>query len=78
MGRVPTGTRSAVGLLLALIALVLLFSSTQSAHAVTLTYKMQPNERACFYANSIKPDEKIAFYYAVSVVLVFGFQAPTI
>lgn len=47
------------------LALLLILLFGDRVNAVTLTYKMQPNEKTCFYANSIKPDEKIAFYYAV-------------
>lgn len=35
------------------------------ARAVTLTYKMAPHERACFYTVATKLNEKIAFYFAV-------------
>ncbi len=57
-------TTRLVGRMALVLALLLLAAS---ADAVTLTYKMQPNERTCFYASSIKPDEKIAFYYAVGI-----------
>ncbi|KAI9009106.1 emp24/gp25L/p24 family/GOLD-domain-containing protein [Hyaloraphidium curvatum] len=53
--------RPAAGAALAL----LLLAALPLASAVTLTYKMQPNENACFYVNAVKADEKIAFYYAV-------------
>ncbi|KAJ3207891.1 hypothetical protein HDU67_007166 [Dinochytrium kinnereticum] len=36
-----------------------------SATATTLTYKMAPHERACFYTAAKFPGEKIAFYFAV-------------
>ncbi|KAJ3057023.1 hypothetical protein HK097_001507 [Rhizophlyctis rosea] len=45
-----------------LIALCLLAGS---ARAVTLTYRMQPHERACFYTSAERAGEKIAFYFAV-------------
>ncbi|KAI9089811.1 emp24/gp25L/p24 family/GOLD-domain-containing protein [Phlyctochytrium arcticum] len=36
-----------------------------SASAVTLTYKMEPHEKACFYTTAKTSGEKIAFYFAV-------------
>lgn len=33
--------------------------------ATALTYKLTPNEKACFYTATTKPSEKIAFYFAV-------------
>ncbi|KAK3325271.1 emp24/gp25L/p24 family/GOLD-domain-containing protein [Apodospora peruviana] len=33
--------------------------------ATALTYKIQANEQACFYAATTRPQEKIAFYFAV-------------
>ncbi|TPX72972.1 hypothetical protein SpCBS45565_g00085 [Spizellomyces sp. 'palustris'] len=33
--------------------------------ATTLTYKMDPHERACFYTSAKSAGEKIAFYFAV-------------
>ncbi|KAL2025094.1 hypothetical protein VTK56DRAFT_96 [Thermocarpiscus australiensis] len=35
------------------------------ATATALTYKLAPNEKACFYAATQNKDEKIAFYFAV-------------
>lgn len=34
--------------------------------ATALTYKLTANEKACFYAATKNPNEKIAFYFAVS------------
>ncbi|KAJ3111229.1 hypothetical protein HDU96_005886 [Phlyctochytrium bullatum] len=36
-----------------------------SAAAATLTYRMAPHERACFYSTSTFQGEKMAFYFAV-------------
>ncbi|KAL2753861.1 hypothetical protein ACRALDRAFT_1049417 [Sodiomyces alcalophilus JCM 7366] len=33
--------------------------------ATALTYKLGASEKACFYATTVKPEEKIAFYFAV-------------
>ncbi|RKO95937.1 hypothetical protein CAUPRSCDRAFT_1401, partial [Caulochytrium protostelioides] len=33
--------------------------------ATTLTYRMAPHERACFYVQAQAPQEKLAFYFAV-------------
>ena len=35
--------------------------------ATALTYKLSANERACFYTDTKKDEEKIAFYFAVRV-----------
>jgi hypothetical protein len=35
------------------------------ATATALTYKLNANEEACFYAATHHNDEKIAFYFAV-------------
>jgi hypothetical protein len=40
-----------------------LFATSISATA--LTYKMQPNEKACFFTNVAQKGAKIAFYFAV-------------
>ncbi|KAI8836557.1 emp24/gp25L/p24 family/GOLD-domain-containing protein [Chytridium lagenaria] len=46
----------------AFIAVAFLFGSVS---ATTLTYRMAPHERACFYTTAKFPGEKIAFYFAV-------------
>ncbi len=51
--------------------LMLLLVFIASCHAMTVTYRMQPNERACFYVLTRKADEKLAFYYAVRLAF-FG------
>lgn len=38
------------------------------ATATALTYKLNPNEKACFYTATANKDEKIAFYFAVRVL----------
>ncbi|KAI1814772.1 SKIP/SNW domain-containing protein [Poronia punctata] len=50
------GTLLSVGLLAWLVSLV---------SATALTYKLQANEKACFYAEPHKAGQKIAFYFAV-------------
>jgi hypothetical protein len=45
--------------------LLALFASTISATA--LTYKLQPNEKACFFAEVKQRQSKIAFYFAVRI-----------
>lgn len=35
------------------------------ATATSLTYKLEANEKACFYTATQNKDEKIAFYFAV-------------
>lgn len=49
--------------------LLALFASTISATA--LTYKLQPNEKACFFAEVKQRQSKIAFYFAVCGISVF-------
>ncbi|TPX31655.1 hypothetical protein SmJEL517_g05078 [Synchytrium microbalum] len=49
-------------LLLSLVVISLYVSRTT---ATTLTYRMQPHERACFYGAAKAIGEKIAFYFAV-------------
>ncbi|KAI1197200.1 emp24/gp25L/p24 family/GOLD-domain-containing protein [Nemania serpens] len=49
-------TLVSVGLLAWLVSLV---------SATALTYKIQPNERACFFTTPHKQGQKIAFYFAV-------------
>jgi hypothetical protein len=46
-----------------------LLASTVSATA--LTYKMTPNEKACFFTDVAQKGAKIAFYFAVSFVAFF-------
>jgi hypothetical protein len=46
-----------IGLLACLVA---------QATATALTYKMAPNEKACFHAITKNKGEKVAFYFAVS------------
>jgi hypothetical protein len=38
----------------------------QKVGATALTYKLEANEKACFYAWVDKVNEKIAFYFAVN------------
>jgi hypothetical protein len=47
-------------MLLKLLALVTLALQT------TVTYRMAPHDRACFYTEAKKAGEKIGFYFAVS------------
>lgn len=35
--------------------------------ATALTYKLDANEKACFYTATKKEGEKVAFYFAVSL-----------
>ena len=38
--------------------------------ATALTYKLAPNEKACFFTNVEQPGAKLAFYFAVSSTFV--------
>ncbi|KAJ3023616.1 hypothetical protein HKX48_002165 [Thoreauomyces humboldtii] len=48
-----------------LTALATFLFCARSVAATTLTYRMEPHERACFYTNAKAAGEKIAFYFAV-------------
>jgi hypothetical protein len=52
-----------------LVALIPLFISLASATA--LTYKLSANEKACFFTDVTRQDSKVAFYFAVRVILSF-------
>ncbi|KAJ3021140.1 hypothetical protein HKX48_009164 [Thoreauomyces humboldtii] len=47
------------------VALLVILACITGVRATTLTYKMDPHERACFYADAKSAGEKIAFYFAV-------------
>ncbi|KAJ3086015.1 hypothetical protein HK102_013597 [Quaeritorhiza haematococci] len=49
----------------ALVLLLALLVATSSVNAVTLTYRMAPHERACFYTIAKEANEKIGFYFAI-------------
>jgi hypothetical protein len=51
---------SLVGIMLSILTLI-----PNTVEATALTYKIDANERACFYAWVDKVGEKIAFYFAV-------------
>jgi hypothetical protein len=57
--------RSVVASLTVLVAAIVLFAGN-GVQATALTYKIDANERACFYAWVDKVGEKIAFYFAVN------------
>jgi len=58
-------------LLLVIYGLLPYFLSLASATA--LTYKLAPNEKACFFANVEQKGAKIAFYFAVSFQLLYSY-----
>lgn len=43
-----------------------LASLVSSVTATALTYRLEANEKACFYTNVEQPNAKVAFYFAVS------------
>ncbi len=45
--------------------------------STALTYKLAPNEKACFYAWVDQPGSKMAFYFAVRVPLYFPGSIPS-
>ncbi|KAH6560422.1 hypothetical protein BASA62_010432 [Batrachochytrium salamandrivorans] len=49
--------------LLAIVSSMLLLATP--AAATTVTYKMAPHERACFFTEAKQKGEKVAFYFAV-------------
>ena len=48
------------------------------AFATALTYKLEANEKACFYTGTKNKAEKIAFYFAVRFHLLSLSGAPTV
>lgn len=50
---------------LPLIAYGLVACFVAQVSATALTYKLTPNEKACFYTATKNKGEKIAFYFAV-------------
>ncbi|KAJ3164911.1 hypothetical protein HDU88_004891 [Geranomyces variabilis] len=63
----PSALRAVIGSVppLLLLALLLAVLAPPPAAATTLTYRMEPHERACFYTTATSPGEKMAFYFAV-------------
>ena len=53
---------------LPVIAYGLLACFVAQVSATALTYKLTPNEKACFYTATKNKGEKIAFYFAVSLM----------
>ena len=47
------------------LALGLFATLVSSVSATALTYKVEANEKACFYANVDQMNAKVAFYFAV-------------
>lgn len=45
-----------------------LASLVSSVSATALTYRLEANEKACFYTNVEQANAKVAFYFAVSTV----------
>ena len=46
-----------------------LASLASSVSATALTYRLEANEKACFYSNVEQANAKVAFYFAVSLRL---------
>lgn len=59
------GFKSLFTFLASVLLFTLLHSSTV-VEATALTYKIDANEKGCFYAWVDKVGEKVAFYFAVS------------
>lgn len=51
--------------MLLLPTFLLLFTFSALGSATALTYKLTPNEKACFFTQVDQPGVKIAFYFAV-------------
>ena len=60
-----TGFKSLFNFLASILLFALPHSSTV-VEATALTYKIDANEKGCFYAWVDKVGEKVAFYFAVS------------
>jgi hypothetical protein len=63
-----SGIRSISSLFLVKATLLLVLFSANNVAATALTYKIEANERGCFYAWVDKVGEKIAFYFAVTPI----------
>jgi hypothetical protein len=61
-----SGIRSIFTYLVGIVLVTLVFSPT-AVEATALTYKIDANEKGCFYAWVDKVGEKVAFYFAVSL-----------
>jgi hypothetical protein len=53
--------------------LACLASLVSSVSATALTYRLEANEKACFYTNVEQANAKVAFYFAVSTLSMFLF-----
>ncbi|KJZ70747.1 hypothetical protein HIM_09880 [Hirsutella minnesotensis 3608] len=42
-----------------------LAAGASTSQATALTYKLEPGEKACFYTDTTRDNEKVAFYFAV-------------
>lgn len=51
------------------IVVGLLATLIPSVSATALTYKLDAHEKACFYADVTQTDVKVAFYFAVGLLL---------
>lgn len=47
-----------------------LASLASSVSATALTYRLEANEKACFYTNVEQANAKVAFYFAVRLLLL--------
>lgn len=50
-----------------------LASLASSVSATALTYRLEANEKACFYTNVEQANAKVAFYFAVRLLLLWHF-----
>jgi hypothetical protein len=57
---------------ISLLSCGLLACLSQLVSATALTYKLTANEKACFFTNVENKGAKIAFYFAVSRLLLVG------
>ena len=58
---------------LQLIAYGLLAYASSLVSATALTYKLTPNEKACFFTRVDQHNSKVAFYFAVRVLSLIPF-----
>lgn len=52
-----------------LTLLSVMLTYTTAVYATALTYKMDAHEVACFFATTVNKGTKLAFYFAVRLVL---------
>lgn len=59
----------------ATLVIGLLASLVSTVTATALTYRLEANEKACFYNHIEEANTKMAFYFAVRIAILFTFTS---